>query len=94
MEQIMVLGKETELKDINDKDIEIGDIVEWNDGEGKRTADVIRCGDGQVGFRCFKNSKPNWAIGHVFKMRNFIYSNTWNHLKIIEKGRKSSEVRN
>lgn len=74
------------MLDKNGNKIEIGDIVEWEDREGKRTAQVI-FENGEIGFYCFKNSKPNWAIGHKFMISNFIYDDdTSNHLTIIHKG--------
>lgn len=73
------------LKDKNGLYIEVGDIVEWDDSEGKRTAEVV-FENGETIFRCFKNSKPNWAIGHDFKIGTFIYRDTENHLTIIKKG--------
>lgn len=85
--------KETGLKDINGRDIEIGDVVEWDDSEGKRTAEVIRCRDGQIGFYCFKNSRKNWAIGHTFKMKNFIYADTNSYLKIVRKSQNDNKRR-
>ncbi len=80
---------DTGLLDKNKKHIKVGDIVEWDDSEGKRTAKVI-FENGSVGFHCFKNSVPNWAIGHVFFIGDFIYADTEKHLTIISKGEKSS----
>ena len=79
----MKKGDKTGLQDKNNKDICIGDIVEWDDAEGKRTAKVIY-EKGEVGFHCFKNSEPNWAIGHKFMMGHFMYANTSDYLTIIE----------
>jgi len=80
------------LKDKKGKDIEVGDIVEWNDSEGKRTAEV-KFENGQVVFHCFKNSKPNWAIGHKFGIGDFIYANTEEYLTIVRKCQKEGQKR-
>ena len=79
------MKKETGLYDKNNKEISVGDIVEWKDPEGTRTAKVIY-ENNEVGFHCFKNSKQNWAIGHKFMISNFMYANTSDHLKIIDGG--------
>ena len=79
----MIQGNPTGLKDKTGKQIKIGDIVEWDDSEGKRTAEVIY-ENGEVGFHCFKNSVKNWAIGHKFMIGTFMYSDTWNYLTIIK----------
>ncbi len=81
-EKTKKMKKETGLKDINGIDICIGDIVEWDDAEGTRTAKVIY-EKGQVVFHCFKNSTPNWAIGHKFRIGTFMYADTQHHLRII-----------
>lgn len=70
------------LKDKKGIEIEVGDIVEWNDAEGKRTAKVI-FENGQVGFHCFKNSKPNWAVGYKFMIGSFMYADTCAYLTKI-----------
>lgn len=73
------------LRDINNREIENGDIVEWDDSEGTRTAKVIISPYG-VSFYCFKNSIPdNWAVGQYFDLQSFIYKDTSRHLKIIKK---------
>lgn len=75
-------SERTKLKDKLGEYIYIGDVVEWNDTEGKRTAVVIS-ENGKIAFYCFKNSRPNWAVGYKFKLENFIYADTQNYLKIV-----------
>lgn len=76
--------EKTHLKDINGKTICIGNTVEWNDGEGVRTAIVVGSKE-HIGFKCIKNSIPNnWAVGHTFNLSSFIYTDTSEHLKIIK----------
>jgi hypothetical protein len=79
----IVQGNPTGLRDKGGYPIRIGDIVEWDDAEGKRTAEVIY-ENGEVGFHCFKNSKPNWAIGHKFMIGTFMYKDTEHNLIIIK----------
>jgi hypothetical protein len=75
------------LKNFYDVDgnlLEEGDIVEWDDAEGTRTAEVIL----QPAFRCIDNkpNKKNWAVGHTFCLETFMYRETEKHIKIIKKG--------
>ena len=78
--------KKTGLFDKNNKEIFVGDIVEWDDPEGTRTAKVIY-ENNEVGFHCFKNTEKNWAIGYKFMISNFMYANTSDYLTIVERGR-------
>lgn len=75
---------ETDLKDRNGKVICIGDTVQWDDSEGKRTAKVVGSRE-HIGFKCFKNEpdNSNWAVGNTFCLDNFIYANTSKHLTVI-----------
>lgn len=61
----------TRLKDKFGKNIYVGDVVEWDDAEGRRTAVVIK-ENGKIAFYCFKNSRPNWAVGHKFFLDTYL----------------------
>ena len=81
--------EETSLFDKKGKEICVGDTIEWNDDEGKRTANVIY-ENGEVGFHCFKNSKrKNWAVGHKFMIGSFMYANTSDYLTITKESKEN-----
>src|SRR3990167_3231073 len=77
--------QETNLIDKKGRTICVGDIVQWDDSEGVRTAEVVGSKH-HIGFRCFKNSIPdNWAVGHIFCLDHFMYADTQHYLTIVKK---------
>lgn len=74
------------LKDVNNREIDNGDIVEWDDSEGTRTAKVIITPYG-ITFHCFKNAfkGKDYVVSIDFPLQSFIYRNTSQYLRIIRK---------